>query len=167
MQTVQEEAFVVKERVTKVEKVGESKRLRAAVIDDGLTKLDKKVLILERDRDIRIEAERAFQESINEKVAIISGTYKSLTTSVNNCAKTLSTFKEVQVVKEAEAKKRMDDLRRCLQQTDLKVGDVLKQKKTANDAYDCTRRVDEIVNSQGGQVSRVRGKIYRPHFPHC
>jgi hypothetical protein len=91
-------------------------------------------LILERDGDIRIEAERAFQESINEKVAVISGTHKSLTTSVNNYSKTLSTFKEVQTVKETETKKRMDDLQRCLQQTDLKVGDVLKQKKTANDS---------------------------------
>jgi hypothetical protein len=100
VQTVQEQAFVVKERVTKVEEVGESTPLRAAAIDDGLAKLDKKVLILERDRDIRIEAKRAFQESINEKAT-----------------------------KEAEAKKRMDDLQRCLQQTDLKVGDVLQQKK--------------------------------------
>jgi hypothetical protein len=98
VQTVQEQAFAVKERVTTVEKVGEATRLRAAAIDDGLAKLDKKVLILERDRDIRIEAKRTFQESINEKAA-----------------------------KEAEAKKRMDDLQRCLQQTDLKVGDVFKQ----------------------------------------
>ena len=110
VQTVQEQAFAVKERVTKVEKVGEATRLRAAAIDDGLAKLDKKVLILERDRDIRIEAKRAFQESINEKVSVISGTHKSLTTSVNNCAKTQTTFKEVQTVKEAEVKKRMDDL---------------------------------------------------------
>jgi hypothetical protein len=130
VQTVQEQAHAVKERVTKVEKVGESTRLRAAPIDDGFSKLDKKVLILERDRDISIEAERAFQESINEKVAVISGTHKSLTTSVNNCSQTLSTFKEVQSVKEAEAKKRMDDLQHCLQQTDLKVGDVLQ---TSND----------------------------------
>jgi hypothetical protein len=138
VQTVQEQAFAVKERVTKVEKVGEATRLRAAVIDDGLAKLDKKVLILERDRDINIEAKKAFQESINEKVAVISGTHKSLTTSVNNCSKNLSTFKKVQAAKEAEAKKRMDDLQRCLQQTDLKVGDVFKQKRTANDAYDTT-----------------------------
>ena len=85
VQTVQEQAFVVKERMTKVEKVGEATRLSVATIDDGLVKLDKKVLILERDRDKRIEAEGAFQESINEKVAVISGTHKSLTTSVNNC----------------------------------------------------------------------------------
>jgi hypothetical protein len=58
--------------------------------------------------------------------------------SVNNCSKNLSNLKEVQAVKEAEAKKRMDDLQRCLQQTDLKVGDVFKQKRTANDAYDTT-----------------------------
>jgi hypothetical protein len=77
VQTVQEQVFDVKERVTKVEKVGETTRLCAAAIDDGLAKLDKKVLILERDRDIRIEAERAFQESINEKVAVISGTHKA------------------------------------------------------------------------------------------
>jgi hypothetical protein len=77
VQTIQEQAFAVKERVTKVEKVGETTRLCAAAIDDGLAKLDKKVLILERDRDIRIEAERAFQESINEKVAVISGTHKA------------------------------------------------------------------------------------------
>jgi hypothetical protein len=43
VQTVQEQAFAVKERVTKVEKVGETTRLRAAAIDDGLAKLDKKV----------------------------------------------------------------------------------------------------------------------------
>jgi hypothetical protein len=49
-------------------------------------------------------------ESTRLRVAVISGTYKSLTTSVNNCAKTLSTFKEVQAVKETEVKKRMDDL---------------------------------------------------------
>jgi hypothetical protein len=67
--------------VTKVEKVGETTRL---------------LLILERDRDIRIEVERVFQESINEKVEVISGTHKSFTTSVNNYSKTLSTFKEVQ-----------------------------------------------------------------------
>jgi hypothetical protein len=138
VQTVQEQTFTVKERVTKVEKVGEATRLRTATIDDGLAKFDKKVLILERDRDINIEAKRDFQESINENVAVISGTHKSLTTSVNNCSKNLSTFKKVQPDKEAEAKKRMDDLQRCLQQTDLKVGDVLKQKKTANGAYDTT-----------------------------
>jgi hypothetical protein len=113
VQTVQEQAFTVKGRVTKVEKVGETTRLRAAVIDDGLTKLDKKVFILERDRDIRIEAERTFQESINEKVEVISGTHKSLTTSANNYSKTFSTFKEVQTVKETEVKKLMDDLQRC------------------------------------------------------
>jgi hypothetical protein len=62
------------------------------------------------DEDKRIEAEGVFQESINEKVAVISGTHKSLTTSVNNCSKTLSTFKEVHPVEEAEVKKRMDDL---------------------------------------------------------
>jgi hypothetical protein len=67
-------------------------------------------LILERDRDKRIEAEGAFQESINEKVAVISDTHKNLTTSVNNCSKNLSTFKEVQAVKETEDKKLMDDL---------------------------------------------------------
>jgi hypothetical protein len=66
--------FDVKERVTKVEKVGETTRLRAAAIDDGLTKLDNKVFILEHDKDKRIEAEGAFQESINEKVTVISGT---------------------------------------------------------------------------------------------
>ncbi len=42
VQTVQEQVFDVKERVTKVEKVGETTRLRASAIDDGLTKLDKK-----------------------------------------------------------------------------------------------------------------------------
>jgi hypothetical protein len=128
VQTVQEQAFTVKERVTKVEKVGEVTRLRATAIDDGLTKVDKKILILERDRDIRIEAKRVFQESVNEKVAVISGTHKSLTTSVNNCSKNLSTFKKVQTPKEEETKKRMDDLQRCLQQMDLKEGDMFKQK---------------------------------------
>jgi hypothetical protein len=97
VQTVQEQVFPLKERVTKVEKVGEVTRLCAVVIDDGFVKLDKKVLILERDRDISIDAERAFQESINEKVVVISGTHKGLTTSVNNCSQTLSTFKEVSV----------------------------------------------------------------------
>ena len=96
--------------MTKVGKVGEATRLRTETFDHGLTKLDKKVLILERDRDKRIEAEGDFQESINEKVAVISGTHKSLTTSVNNCSKNLSTFKEGQTVKEVEAKKHMDDL---------------------------------------------------------
>ncbi len=71
VQTVQEQAFDVKERMTKVEKVGEATRLRAVAIDDGLTKLDKKVLILELDRDKSIEVEGAFQESINEKVSVI------------------------------------------------------------------------------------------------
>ncbi len=145
--------------MTKVEKVGETMRLRAAAIDDGLAKLDRKVSILERDRDKRIEAEGAFQESINEKVAVISGTHKSLATSVNNCSKNFSTFKEVQALKEVETKKHMDDLQRCLQQTDLKVGDVLKQKKTANDAYDCARRVDEIVNAQGDKFQELEGRL--------
>jgi hypothetical protein len=90
VQTVQEQAFAFKERVTKVEKVGEVTRLCETAIHDGLTKLDKKVLILERDRDIIIEAERALQD---EKVSVISGMHKSLTTSVNNCSKNLSTFK--------------------------------------------------------------------------
>jgi hypothetical protein len=53
----------------------------------------------------------------------------------------------------------MDDLHRCLQQTDLKVGDVLKQKKTGNDAYDCTRRADEIVNAQGAKFQVIEGKL--------
>jgi hypothetical protein len=114
VQNVQVQAFAVKERVTKVEKVGEDTGLRTGAIDDGLVKLDNKVLIFERDRDKRIESEGAFQESINEKVAVISGMHKSLTTSVNNCSKNLSTFKEVQTVKETEAKKHMDDLQRCL-----------------------------------------------------
>jgi hypothetical protein len=162
VQTVQEQAFAVKERMTKVEKVGKATRLCAAAIDDGLAKLDKKVLILERDRDKRIETEGAFQESINEKVAVISGTHKSLTTSVNNCSKNLSTFKvfkEVQALKEVEDKKRMDELQFCLQQTDLKVGDVLKQKKTANDAYDCARRADEVVNAQGAKFQELEGRL--------
>jgi hypothetical protein len=59
---------------------------------------------------VSIEVEGAFQEPINEKVAVMSGTHKSLTTSVNNCSKNLSTLKEVQAVKEEETKKHMDDL---------------------------------------------------------
>jgi hypothetical protein len=119
VQTVQVETFAVKERVTKVEKVGEATRLSAVAIDDGLVKLDNKVLILERDRDKRTESEGAFQESINEKVAVISGTHKNLTTSVNSCSKNLSTFKEV----------------------------VIKQKRTVNDSYNCARHTDETVNT--------------------
>ncbi len=42
--------------MTKVEKVGESTRLCTTTIDDGLVKIDKKVLILEHDRDIRIKS---------------------------------------------------------------------------------------------------------------
>jgi hypothetical protein len=145
--------------VTKVEKIGEATRLHAAAIDESLSKLDKKVLILEGDMDKRIEGEGVFQASINEKVAVISDTHKSLSTSVNNCSKNLSTFKDAQTVKEAEAKKRMDDLRRDLKQTDLKVGDVFQQKQAANAAYDLARRADEIVNAQGAMFQELEGKL--------
>jgi hypothetical protein len=159
VQTVQVQAFAVKERVTKVEKVGEATRLRAAAIDDGLAKLDHKVLILERDRGKRMEAEGAFQESINKKVAVISGTHKS-----NHVRKQLlqepfdlQRSTGSQAGGGQEAKKR--NLQRCLQQTDLKVGDVLTQKKTANDAYDCARRADETVNAQGAKFQELEGKM--------
>jgi hypothetical protein len=63
VKTVQVQVFVVKERVTKVEKVGEVTRLRELTIDDGLVKLDIKVLILEHNRDKRIDCKTATQRS--------------------------------------------------------------------------------------------------------
>ena len=53
----------------------------------------------------------------------------------------------------------MDDLRRDLKQTDLKVGDVLQQKQAANAAYDLARRADEIVNAQGALFQALEGKL--------
>ncbi len=53
----------------------------------------------------------------------------------------------------------MDDLQYCLQQTDLKVGDVLKQQKTANGVYDYACRADEIVNAQGTKFQEIEGKL--------
>ncbi len=39
------------------------------------------------------------------------------------------------------------------------MGDVFKQKKTANDAYDCARRTDETVNAQGAKFQEFEGKL--------
>jgi hypothetical protein len=41
----------------------------------------------------------------------------------------------------------------------LEVGDVLKQKKTANDAYDCERRTDQTVNAYGAKFQEIEGKL--------
>jgi hypothetical protein len=63
VKTVQVQVFTVKERVTKVEKVGEVTRLCELTIDDGLVKLDNKVLILEHNRDKRNDCKTATQHS--------------------------------------------------------------------------------------------------------
>ena len=108
-----------------------------------------------RDLDIRIEREGAFEESVNKKVADISGAHSALAKSVDNCSKNLSTFKKELAVKDEEVKKRMD----TLQQNCINSDGRESQMRDMDSKF--RHELEKIRNNESGKCTKSQVEIER------
>jgi hypothetical protein len=130
--------------------------------DEVRKEFERRMHILERDMTNRIDGDGAFQEAINKKVPTVTDAHTVINTLVQNCSKNLSTFKKEREDKDAEVKKKLDDLSQGLQQANAKVRDVQQEQKRPQRKRSREPLAPTTSSTHRRQVPGARGQIGKP-----
>ena len=156
----------VEDRVKRIEQTTDTTYRRVAVIDDNLTRIDKKVEGLKHEMCIREGKDTDFQKTQETLATRVETAGKSLATfrkeqtdKEETDSKRIATFKKELSGKEEGTNKHLDAFYKELSIMKSKTSDVLQVKAVVNDAHAHVRRVNDHATAQGDKNQELHCRL--------